>query len=205
MNEAQSPRQSSLSATPDSRSRTVDATSPSSKSGTLRALGSPTGATNETHNIPNSVPSSTPPIVASLSSAIADDPGNLSDLTDLTTDVDSPIRSSIIAIPVPETPQRPSMQLSRSPQSGSGTSPDTQAQLKSRLVFDCVEIPQPEWYSGAREKKSSREKRKRIIGPFPSDIVGSPDFDNPSSAAHEMSNRSLSKRKRKMSPGPASR
>ena len=60
------------------------------------------------------------------------------------------------------------MELPLSPSSASVASSSTRlvagSQLKSKLVFDYVEIPQPEWYGGRREKisTSSRRTRKRI-------------------------------------------
>ena len=221
MNEVQSPRPS-LSDILDSRPPVVYPMSPSSKSGTLPVLDSPAGASIPTQHDnsnygPLSAPctpsgSGQPLIMASLSYAIADDPGNLSDLTDLPTEIDSSPHSVITAIPVPNTPdQQPSMELPLSPSSASVASSSTRlvtgSQLKSKLVFDYVEIPQPEWYGGRREKisTSSRQKRKRITGPLSSDIAGFSDSDNLPSAAREISNRSSSKRKRKMSQGPASR
>lgn len=210
MNRVQPPRQSSLSDVPDSHSPVVDPMSPSPKSGTLRVLGSSARASIRTqHDIlnygPLSVPSGAgqPPIVAPLSSAIVDDPGNLSDLTDLPTEVESPPRSAITAI------QHPSMELSLSPSAplaSSSTQTVTGSQLKSKLVFDYVEIPQPEWYGGGREhiSASSRQKRKRNAGALSSDIARFPDSDNLPS--QEISNRSSSERKKKkMSQGPASR
>jgi hypothetical protein len=222
VNEVQLPRQPSLSDIPDSRPPTVDPMSPSPKSGTLRVLHGPTGASIPTQHDnsiygPLSAPCSPsgagqPLIMASLSFAIVDDPGNLSDLTDLPTEIDSSPHSAITAIPVPNTPdQQPSMKLSLSSSSASVASSSTQlvtgSQLKSKLVFDYVEIPQPEWYGGRREKipTTSRQKRKQITGPSSSDITGFPDSDNLPSAVQEISNRSSSKRKRKMSQGPASR
>lgn len=214
--EVQPSAQSSLLVIPGSRSPSVDPMSPLAKSCTLQVLSSATGATIQSQlDIseygPLSAPCSPssarqPPIVAS----VVDDPGNLSDLTDLPTEIDSPPRSSVAAIPFPETPeQQPSMELSVSSLSAPVTSSNIQratgSQLKPRLVFDCVEIPQLEWCSEKGEKKSSsRQKRKQITGPFSSDIARSPDSDSLPLAAQEISTGS-SKRKRKLSQGPASR
>lgn len=224
INELPPLRQSSLPVIPDSR--IVDPMSSSPKPGMTQVLGSSTGAGTRTqhdiskHGFPSAPcsPSSArpPPIVASLSSADFDDPGNLSDLTDLLTEVGSPPRNLNAPIPTSETSnQHLSMELSLSPSPTPVASSSTQfvprSKSRSRLVFDCVEIPQPEWHNrrGERIPSSSRRKRKRITGPSSSDISGPPDsdFDNLLLVAKEIiSTQSLStKRKRKMSQGPASR
>ena len=205
---------------PDPRSPIVNPRTPSPKS--PQVLGSHTEANNETLlGIPGPlVAPSSPlsatqsPTAASLSFAVIDE-GNLSDLTDLPTEVDSPPRSSIIAIPVSPNPenldQQISAELSSSPSSAELTTSNvTGSKLKSRLVLDFVEIPQPEWYSGKRERMPSfsRQKRKRNTGPFSSNTAGPAgpcDSDNSLSAAQEIPKQPLSKRKRKMSKGPASR
>lgn len=221
VNEIQPPRQPSSPVIPDSRSPIVDPTSLSPKSGTIQVLDTPTSASMRTqHDIsvhgclsaPCS-PSSArlPPMVAPLSSAVEDDPGNLSDLTDLPTEVDSPPRSLIATIPVSNTSDHQlSMELSLFPSSPPVASSNTQlvngSKLRSRLVFDCVEIPQPEWYDNNRERiSSSRRKRKRVTGPLSSQIAGPPDSDSLPLVKQEISNQSLPKRKKKMSQGPASR
>ena len=212
VNEVQPPHNSSASNIPDFRSPVVDPTSPSPRLGLLQLFDSPTGATSGAQQdisprAPPSAPSSPssveqPLIAASLSSIDVDDSGNLSDLTDLPTEVDSPPRSSLIALPVPKSPDRQQLSLSPSSELASGS------RLKPKLVFDCVEIPQPEWYNGRRENNSpSRQKRKRNSGPLSSDIARSPESDDDKSppATQDISSRSLSKRKRKMLRGPASR
>jgi len=220
--EVQPSAQSSLLVIPGSRSPIVDPMSPLARSGTPQVLGSATGASIQSQPDiseygPLSAPCSPssarqPHIVASYPFAVVDDPGNLSDLTDLPTETDSPPRSSVTAIPFPESPeQQPPMELSVSlllpPATSSNIQRATGSQLKPRLVFDCVEIPQPEWCSEKRENiSSSRQKRKQITGPFLSDIARSPDSDKLLLAAQEISISSRSsKRKRKLSQGPASR
>lgn len=199
INEIEHLPHSGLSIIPYPRSPIVDPMSPSSKSGRLEVLGSATDASIRTqHDTPSPLSAPCSPLSArqpstamSLSHAVLDDPENLSDLTDLPTEVDSPPRSSIIALPGSEIYTRPV----------------TGSKSKSRVVLDFVEISRPEWYSGKRDKipSSSRQKRKRIAGPFSPDIAGPSDSDTSPSAAQEISNRSLSKRKKKMSKGPASR
>lgn len=201
----------------DLRSPTVD---PLLKSGTPQVLNNLIEASMQTQHDAPSPPlapcsplsAQQPPIALSLSPAVLDDDvENLSDLTDLPTEVDSPPRSSMVAIPVSETlEQQPCMELSSSPSSAEGTSSNTRlvagSKMKSRVVLDFVEISRPEWYGGRRDNiTSSQSKRKRTSGPFSSDLVGHSDSDNPPLAAREVSNRSLPKRKRKMSKGPASR
>lgn len=218
MNEIQLRRQSGSSVIHDSGSpAVVDSMSSPPKSCTSPVVGNPIGTTIEiqhdnleyTSPLALRSPPSPGPVVASLSSTIVDDPGNLSDLTDLPTEIDSSPRSRIIVVPAPETPdkQRP-MKRSLSQSSTPATSSNTQRVAgKSRLVFDGVEITQPQWFSWRREKKSSssQRKRKRNVRPLSPDVTETPDSDYSPMAAQEIPSRSLSKRKRKMSQGPASR
>ncbi|KAG9318700.1 hypothetical protein JVU11DRAFT_796 [Chiua virens] len=176
-------RQADLSVIRDSRSPTVDPVSPLPESTTVQAFDSTASASTQTQ----------------LGTSVIDDLGNLSDLTDLPNEFDSPLHNTITAIPISETSVVLSFPSSSAPVPSSDTLLLTGSKLKSRLVFDCVEIPHPKWH-GKTEKISSppQPKRKRIAAPSPSNVAGSSDSDSTPSAVQE------SKRKKK-SRGPASR
>ena len=200
-NEVQHPSQSTSSDIPDPHSPIVGPMPPPTTPRAFQVSGTPTKASIVTqHDIPSPVSalclpsSSRPPAVAHLTSFVADDPGILSDLTELPSEVDySPPRSSITA--TVSNHQSP-MELS-SPSSAKVISKsqfEARSTSKSRVFLECVEISQ-----------SSRQKRRRIAGSFLSNVAGPSDADILLSAAQEIGNRSLSQRKRKMTKGPASR